>query len=94
MGIIKKDKQPELTRVDCTNPSAIVSIGNTSTGSNTSGDTMVIVRTDKDARIVRQGVVQAVLQSPALIAYCTDLPSYEKMVKELAEKFVKWVWEE
>lgn len=49
--------------------------------------------TDKDKRIVRQGIVQAVLQSPALIAYCSDLPAYEQTVKDLANKFVNWVWE-
>lgn len=49
--------------------------------------------TDKDRRIVRQGIVQAVLQSPALIAYCSDLPTYEQTVKDLANKFVNWTWE-
>lgn len=49
--------------------------------------------TDKDKRIVRQGIVQAVLQSPALIAYCSDLPTYEQTVKDLANKFINWVWE-
>ncbi len=64
-----------------------------------SGETQIHVHktpdsvTDKDKRIVRQGIVQAVLQSPALIAYCSDLPTYEQTVKDLANKFVDWTWE-
>jgi DNA-binding ferritin-like protein len=49
--------------------------------------------TEKDRRIVAQGIIQAVVQSPALIAFCSDLPTYKQTVKELAEDYIKWVWE-
>jgi len=45
-----------------------------------------------DERIVRQGVLQAVLQSPALMAYATDLVEYKKMVFSLTEEAINFVW--
>ena len=47
---------------------------------------------DRDERIVRQGIVQAVVQSPALMAYATDLVEYKKMVVSLANELIDFVW--
>jgi len=87
MGIVKKQETEIPFMVPkILDPSAIITITNDPKDFS--------IRSDKDCRIVRQGIVQAVLQSPALIAYCTDLASYEKMVKELADKFIDYVWED
>jgi len=51
-----------------------------------------VERMSLDERIVRQGVLQAVLQSPALMAYATDLVEYKKMVFALTEEAINFVW--
>lgn len=45
----------------------------------------------KGRQISRQGLFQAALQSPAIMQYCPDLPSYLKMVREVAEAGLAFV---
>lgn len=51
----------------------------------------VYIADAKGRQISRQGLFQAALQSPAIMQYCPDLPSYLKVVREVAEEGLRFV---